>query len=187
MAEIKSAIELAMERTKHLIMDKDEKEAFAIQEVEGKVKALLRRYMEDMADKDEVAKEYGLIKGDKRHKKSIVISFFMDQFDFQGDNKKLLSLFDLAGIDLPNPLKQEMEASQKTFQEEMEKRRQGMNERVVLKLKEMGIQGNGIVPNLEAWDDWKKEVKELEESFKGKLGKWKDALEGESRKTDGSS
>lgn len=182
MAEIKSAIELAMERTKHLIMDKEEKEVFAAQEVESRVKALLRRYMEDMIDKEEVAKEYAMIKGDESNKKSILISFFMEHFNFREDNKKLITLFDIAKIDLSREVKQKMETMQKKFQEEIEKRRTVMSEMIVSKLKTMGIEGDGITPNLEAWSDCEKEVKALEEVFRGQLGKWKDVLEGKTNR-----
>jgi len=182
MAEIKSAIELAMERTKHLIMEKEEKEVFAAQEVESRLKALLRRYMEDMIDKEKVAEEYALIKGDESHKKSVVISFFMEQFNFRENDKKLINLFDIAKIDLPHAIRDEIETIQKKFQEEMEKRREVMSERVASRLKTMGIEGDGITPNLEAWSDWEKEVKALEEVFRGQLGKWKDVLEGKTNR-----
>ena len=158
-------------------MDKEEKEAFAAQEVESRIRALFRRYMEDMIDREEVTREYALIKGEERNKKSIVINFFIEQFNFQEDNKKLINLLDIAGIELQGQMRQEMEAMQTKFQKEMEKRRVVMSERVASKLKAMGIEGDGMVPNLEAWNDWEKEVKALEEVFRGELARWKDRLE----------
>ena len=50
MAEIKSAIELAMEKTKNLVIDSKEREEMAVKEIEDKVKAVIRRFMEEMID-----------------------------------------------------------------------------------------------------------------------------------------
>ena len=65
MAEIKSAIELAMEKTRNLVVDSKEREAMAIKDIEDKVKAVLRRYMEEMVDDEDAAKELNKINADR--------------------------------------------------------------------------------------------------------------------------
>jgi hypothetical protein len=62
MAVIKSAIELAMERTKNLVLGDEEKKALAAKETEGRLKAAFLRYVEGITDKDDVEKELERIK-----------------------------------------------------------------------------------------------------------------------------
>ena len=64
MSEIKSAIELAMERTRNLVMDDEEKRQASVRDREQKMTALLRRFMENMIDERRFLNEYELIAGD---------------------------------------------------------------------------------------------------------------------------
>jgi len=50
MAEIKSAIQLAMERTQGLVMDEKEKRSMAMKELAANVLSIFRRYRESLAD-----------------------------------------------------------------------------------------------------------------------------------------
>ena len=62
MAKIKSAIELAMEKTKNLVMDQKEKEEFERRGLEDKLRAVMRRFLEGMTDREEFMAELGGLK-----------------------------------------------------------------------------------------------------------------------------
>jgi hypothetical protein len=53
MAEIKSAIELAMEKTKGLVMDDREKRSLALRELAAGMMTIYRRYREGLTGDDE--------------------------------------------------------------------------------------------------------------------------------------
>ena len=181
MAEIKSAIELAMEKTRDLVVDSKEREAMAIKELEDKVKAVLRRYMEEMIDNEDAAKELSKINADKALKRALIVDNLVDEFDVRKNNERLLSLFHFAGIDLPQSIHSELETLNKVFLEELEAREIVIRERIRNNLAESGITGRGIEPNLAAWDEWHEEVEQAGNVFKKRMEELKDKVKATSR------
>ncbi|MCX5798281.1 MAG: hypothetical protein NTU90_01720 [Proteobacteria bacterium] len=178
MGEIKSAIELAMERTKNLVMDEEEKRTLAIKDTENKIRAILRRYLEDMVEKDDAEKELGEIRGDEALKRSLLADLLVEKFDIQHDNTRLLQLFHMINGGLEQSLKKELKMLQKQFAEEMEKREMIIRERIMDNLKETGITGSGIEPNIAEWDAWKGELEEVGNTFQRRVTEWKNRLKG---------
>lgn len=176
MAEIKSAIELAMEKTKDLGMDNEERELFARKDIENKIRAILRRYQEGMIDDLGVQKELNGIDGDEDLKAGVLCDALIEGFDVTGDNKKIFALFHLTGCGLDERLGVELEALQENFTGEMEKRRMIVAARIGDKLKAAGITGSGIEPNIEEWDEWHEAVDEVSHTFRGRLEGWKKRL-----------
>jgi len=177
MAEIKSAIELAMEKTKNLIMDEEERRLSVLKDTENKIRATLRRYLEGMIEKkDDVKKEMEEIKGDEGLKRSLLIDLLIEEFDIRSDNTRLLELFYIVNGGLQESLKKELEMLQNKFKEEMEKRGMIIRERITGRLKEMGITGNGVEPNIEEWDEWKEGHEETGMVFKKRIAEWKNKL-----------
>jgi len=176
MSEIKSAIELAMEKTKGLGMDEEERELFARKDVESKVRVILRRYQEGMIDGHGVKKELNNIEGDEKLKAKVLLDTLIEGFDLTGDNKKIFALFHLTGSGLDERLGFELEALQKNFTKEMEKRKMIISARIEDKLKARGITGNGIEPNTQTWDEWKETLDEVAHAFNERLEEWKKRL-----------
>jgi len=176
MSEIKSAIELAMEKTKGLGMGEEERELFARKDVENKVRAILRRYQEGMIDDYGVKKELNNIDGDENLKAGALFNALIEEFDVTGDNKKIFSLFHLTGCGLDERPGVELEALQENFSREMEKRRTVIAARIDDKLRARGITGSGIEPNIEEWDEWKETLDEVACAFGERVDEWKKRL-----------
>jgi hypothetical protein len=176
MAVIKSAIELAMERTKGLVMDEEEKKSLALKETEKKVKAVLRRYREGIIESDGVNREIEKIEGDEKWKKSILIDRLIDGLDIKSRNERLFELLNIIGTGLREPFNHEIEVMQKRFLEEMEKRETKVREKITDHMKEIGITGNGVKPNIWEWDEWNDSVEEAGKAFKQHVAEWKDRL-----------
>ncbi|OPY77445.1 MAG: hypothetical protein A4E64_01117 [Syntrophorhabdus sp. PtaU1.Bin058] len=176
MAEIKSAIELAMEKTKSLGMDEKERELFARKDIENKVRVILRRYQEDMIDDHGVQKELNNIDGDESLKAKVLCDALIEGFDVTGDNKRIFALFHLTGCGLDERLGVELEALQENFTREMEKRRMIVAARIGDKLKTAGITGSSIEPNIEEWDEWKETLDEVARAFSERVDEWKKRL-----------
>jgi hypothetical protein len=176
MAEIKSAIELAMEKTRNLVVDSKEREAMAIKDIEDKVKAVLRRYMEEMIDDEDAAKELNKINADPVLKRTLIVDAVVEEFDVRNNNEPLLALMYAAGLELPETLRRELEILNRTFREEVEARKMVTQERIRDNLAESGITGNGIEPNLVAWDEWREEVEKAGNAFKKRMEELKDKI-----------
>lgn len=176
MAEIKSAIELAMEKTRDLVVSSKEREAMAIKEVEDKVKAVLRRYVEEMVDADDASKELSRINADETLKKSIIVDTLVEEFELHKNSERLLALFNAAGIELPQSLRSEFERLNKAFQEEVEAREMASRKKIRDNLATLGVTGNAIVPNLAAWDEWHEEIERAGDIFKNNMETLKEKI-----------
>jgi hypothetical protein len=175
-AEIKSSIELAMEKTKNLVMDEEERKLSALRDTENKIRATLRRYLEGMIERDDVEKEMEEIKGDEGLKRSLLLDLLIEEFDIGSDNTRLLELFYIVNGGLQESLKKELATLKNKFKEEMEKRGMIIRERIAGRLREMGITGDGVEPNIEEWDEWKEGHEETGMVFKKRIAEWKNKL-----------
>jgi hypothetical protein len=180
-AEIKSAIELAMEKTRDLVIDPEEREAMAIREIGDKVKAVLRRFAEEMTDHEDAAKELLKIQADTSLKKSVMVDNLAGEFDVQKNNERLLLLFRTAGIDLQESIRSELETLHKTFRKELEAREAVVREMIMANLAEAGIAGGAIEPNLSAWDEWHEEAGRIGKVFQERMEELKDKVRATSR------
>ena len=176
MAEIKSAIELAMEKTKNLVIDPKEREAMAIKEIEDKVKAVLRRFTEEMVDHEDAAKELNKIQADRIVKKTIIIDNLVEEFDVHKDNERLFALFHDAEIPLPQSIRSEFEKLHTMFREEAGTRETVARKRIRDILSGSGITGDAIEPNLDAWEEWHEEIEQTGNIFEKKIKELKDKV-----------
>jgi hypothetical protein len=176
MSAIKSAIELAMERTKGLVMDDEERKSLALKETENKVKAVVKRYLEGIIERNGVDKEIARIKADEGLKKSILIDRLIDEFDINSNNDRLLKILNVICEGLKEPFKYDMEIMQNKFLEETVKSEIVIREKVLNRLREIGITGSGVEPNVQAWDEWNENVEETGRAFKERIIEWKNRL-----------
>ncbi len=176
MSAIKSAIELAMERTKGLVMNEDERKSLALKETENKVKAIVKRYLEGIIESNGVDREIARIEADKGLKKSILIDRLIVEFDINNNNDRLLEFINVICNGMKEPFKHEMEVMQKGFLEETGKSEITVREKAVNRLGEMGISGSGVEPNIQPWDEWRECVEETGKAFKNRMIEWKDRL-----------
>jgi hypothetical protein len=178
MSAIKSAIELAMERTKGLVMDDEERKSLALKETENKVKAVVKRYLEGIIERNGVDKEIARIEADEGLKKSILIDRLIDELDIinNNNNVKLLKILNAICEGLKEPFKYDMEIMQNEFLEETVKSKTVIREKVLNRLREIGITGSGVEPNVQAWDEWNGNMEETGRAFKNRIIEWKNRL-----------
>lgn len=174
--EIKSAIELAMERTKGLVMDDKEKEEAAARELGSRVGGLLRRYLEEMIDWDGFRKEYEKLEGNKTQKNELLVDAALNEFDLSDDNEKVFDILSFVGGDADDRLKKEVDDLQSEFHNTMAAEVEGVTKNITARLQEMGISGNAVEPNVTEWDEWKTAVERTKSFFKKRLNEWKNRI-----------
>jgi hypothetical protein len=182
MSGIKSAIELAMERTKDLVMSEEERKSFATKELENKIRAVARRYLEGIIEGNGVNKELSALEGDEKSIKALLVDLLAGEFDAKERNERLLELLsDIAGS-VREPLKRELETMRKGYADQIEKSGSTVREKIMGHLKEMGITGSAVEPNREEWDEWGESIEEAGEAFKKSIAGWKDKLKADINK-----
>ena len=175
MAEIKSAIELAMERTKGLVMNEKEKEESLVQDAGNRLKAMVRRFLDSAVDVDDFRNQYDKVELTEGAKRSLLVDIVVSGFEV-GEDAKLFDLLHVVDRKLDDRLKMELETFQKGFSEALERKSGDVRKRILNRLEEMGVTGSALEPNLPAWDEWKEAVTETKQAFNGRLLQWKDEV-----------
>jgi hypothetical protein len=176
MAEIKSAIELAMEKTRNLVMDDEEKRESQKKEVENRVRAILRRYLEGITETERAMAEMEEIKADPGLKKKLLMTLLIEDFDITSENSRMLDLFHHVGSGLFGLFVAELDEIRKEFSLEMKKRESVVRSKVESRLEDMGITGDGLDLNVEAWEEWSDARAETGQIFGKRIDEWKERL-----------
>ena len=176
MAEIKSAIQLAMERTQGLVMDEKEKRSMAMKELAANVLSIFRRYRESLADDTQAEAELDALKCDNETKKTIILDLLGDEFENAGDLSSFDRLFAFVRFVVDERSFRELKQIERSFADELEKERSGIKGRIMKDLAAAGIEGDSVEPNVEAWPKWLEASLELRRSFKRQIDQWKDRV-----------
>jgi hypothetical protein len=151
MGEIKSTLDIVMERTRHLSMTEEEKDDLRKKELAGKVKGWIQRYADGQIDLNRLTPEIERERGENpRDIDGILRRELIERLEPDGDNRKTLELIERFSVLDTAPLKGVIADFQAQLTEKREERLREMGE----KLKGRGITGSAVVPNLARDVDW---------------------------------
>lgn len=144
MGEIRSTLDIIMEKTKGLTMTEDEKAAFQRSEVEEEIKPILQKYLDGRIDPERVGIEIVALGEEKEDMAmEILKKECLARIEPEGDNS---GLFDLLGRAVGLDTGPFLEAVS-TFQKEMKRQRARHGEAFRVRLQERGISGSALIPN----------------------------------------
>ncbi len=176
MAEIKSAIELAMEKTKGLVMDDREKRSLALRELAAGMMTIYRRYREGLTGDDETRAQLDALECDSAQKRKIALGILTDEFEAGDDVAGMAPLFTFIGFVVDEKARRELLAIQKECLGELERIRGSIASRITEDLAASGIKGDSVEPNVEAWPMWKEASSDVRRAFKRQIEKWKEGF-----------
>ena len=151
MAEIKSTLDLVLERTKNLTMTEEEKTSVQRKELEGKIRGWVKKYLDGLMDLKAVRTGMAAIPENRRKTgRDILKGLVLEHLGAQGDAGKIIDL--LEGI-----LKESREpylAAIQNFQKALAAERPRFLEAMRAGLAAREISGSAVTPDLardEAW------------------------------------
>ena len=151
MAEIKSTLDLVLERTKNLTMTEEEKSSLQKKELEGRIKGWVRKYRDGLMDLNAVKTGMSAIpKKERKASRDILKNLVLENLPAQGDDLKILDI--LEGI-----LEESREpylAAREHFQKTLAIERSRCLEVLKAGLAERGISGSAVTPNLDRDASW---------------------------------
>lgn len=168
MGEIKSTLDIIMEKTKGLTISEEEKEMFQKKETEGKVRGLLQRFLDGFIDAERLKDEIGGL-GEKRYAvaREALLRECKDRMEPGADNTILLDALENAvGLDTAPIQKIILDSNQDLEQQKMD-RKQVLQKN----LEGLGISGSAVVPNIHADQDWIRYLSEMKMGFQEKIEK----------------
>ena len=173
MAEIKSAVELAMERTKGLRLSHQEMEKKKEEEIESKAVGLVNRFLEVDFHLREVEKE--LAKFDPRqrqHMEQLFLQHLIAAMRLDRDNDLILQgleTFLPASARTSGKIKNLLRKYRQKEKEESQKAEADL----IAKLERLAISGSAVLPKVEGSPEWEQQVAGFKPAFEEELEKLK--------------
>jgi hypothetical protein len=166
-ADIPRTIDLVMEKTKHMILTEEEKQAARLEE-SGKRAAGLFNFLStpefpfsDFESRLRKAKSENLVNFDR-----ILLEYILEHLDFQMDYSRILDGLKLiAGDDVKDELDR-LEHLCRTYTKEIKFSSGDLGKKILKKLANKGISGSAVKPKVEGSSFLKKEFDTLNEKFK---------------------
>jgi len=179
MGEIKSTLELVMERTKKFAISEKEKEEMKQKEVLQKATGLFRRYREGHLSLNEILKQ--IEKMEKKIAitvKELLLSQWIDALSLDDDDERILKGIESLKQKTIDEVKQKFNHLLAQYLSEKEKVKEKVKVQFTEALRKDSIYGSAVEPNLEKSDLWKKENEKLDQIYKVKLEEIKEQLRG---------
>lgn len=176
MTEIKSAIELAMERTKGLHLSSEEREKLKQEEILAKARGLVNRFLQGDFHLRELKKKIAKLDPEEWDRLGKLMFFdFIDAIHLDQENDLVFegieadSQKNMARI---SEIRKLIESYRKSYKDEWQK----VEEELFKKLKNMGIFGTAVIPRIEGSREWRNALAEFKPAFEDQLGKLKREL-----------
>lgn len=177
MGEIKSTLELAMERTKGLAVSEKEKNEMKRKEAIRKATGLFHQYREGHLSLNDVLKEFERMEGKTATMvKEYVLSQWIDALSLEDDNDRILKgVESLKGKGIAD-VKKRFDHLHSRYRTEKDRVKEKVAVQLATVLKKDGIWGSAVDPKLEGSELWKKEIDDLDCSYAVKLDEIKEQL-----------
>jgi uncharacterized membrane-anchored protein YjiN (DUF445 family) len=177
MGEIKSAIELAMERSKRFVISKEDREAIREKEILQKAASLFYRYQDGHIPFHEIEREIEKLEEEIRGPvKEALLSQWVEALSLSGDPGRILDgIESLRGRDF-NKVREKVRGLLQEYVGEVEAEREKKRRILEEALRKEGIYGEAVDPNLEGNEEWKALVNTLHHSYQKRLEEIKNVI-----------
>jgi hypothetical protein len=165
MAEIRSTLDIIMEKTKGLTMTAEEREAIQRNEIEGKIRGLLQRYLDGVWDLEKVQTEITAMEGDSQGMALLSLKEECGHLDPDRDAAPYLKILETVLKVDTGPVKKLLSA----YHEEMDRRKRSWELRAMEQLRRRDISGSALVPNFRADPAWLDVVSKGKAAFHKRL------------------
>ena len=152
MGEIRSTMDIIMEKTKDLTMTDGEKEDLSHRELAGKIKGLIQKFLDGITNLDRLKIEAAALREGNQDKfDQIIKDEAIKRIELEGTNKPVFTLLGNAvNIDTA-PIHNVLADSEQKLGNERGVRELELRDR----LKGKGISGSAVLSNIKADSEWK--------------------------------
>jgi len=174
MGEIKSTLDIVMEKTKHLSMTNEEKLAKEKEDVSAAIKGLVQKYQDLILNTEMFQKELDSLHQQYTFEdKDVLLNEILSRLDLESDNSLIFELIKkIFHID-----SEKLEEMFNKFRDEIEKLSGNRAGNIKNELKDKySISGSAIVPNISADPSWHTEVNDIKNRFYSELDEVKSEI-----------
>jgi hypothetical protein len=167
--EIKSTLDLVMEKTRNLKMSSEEKQEQKAKESERRIKGLLQKLQDGLLTEDQLITEYeNLKKTAALTDDSLLIEEIVTRLDPHHDTRSLMGILKKCCHQDTTGIETIIDDYRDTFHQASRKRIKQIKEDFAHK---HSITGSAVVPNLDIDEDWQQEAHALRIQLKNRLRK----------------
>ena len=166
MGEIKSTLEIIMEKTKGLSMTEEEKKGFQKREIEAKIKGFLQKFMDGIIDLQRIRDGIAGL-GQERHQiaRKAILEECLSSIDPEAHNEPVFDVLEqVAGVNT-GALRKLLSK----FHQDLDKKKGVHTSLIKQRLKDKGIWGTAIIPNINADTEWVEYVLKMRDEFQSAL------------------
>ena len=169
MAEIKSAVELAMEKTKGMHLSREEKEKIKEEELHSKAQSLVNRFLEEDFRPGGVEKELARYTPEEReHLEKLIFRSLCEAIQLDRLNDLLFQRIEAFQKESKNTIDKIRKLIEDYRRQQEKEYRQA--EKVLLKKWErQGISGSAVQPRVEGSPEWQEAVGKFKQPFDDQL------------------
>jgi hypothetical protein len=173
-AEIKSTLDLVMERTKNLTLSAAEKQAQKQLEIENRIKGLVQKLQDGLLTHDQLKTEYeSLQKESDLSDNSLLVREILTRLDPDRDNQILLAaLEECCRLDTAR-IRADLNDYRDDYQRAARQRSAQLKEDLA---RNHSISGSAVLPNLAADENWQQKAQAMRRQFEQKLNRTQDSL-----------
>lgn len=168
MAEIKSTLDLVMERTKNLTLSSEEKQAQKDKKITNRIKGLVLKLQDGLLAASQFNELYGKLKKDSElPDDSLLVRDVLTRLDPGQDNQVLLeTLEECCRVDTAT-VRSIINDYRDAYNLAAQKRSAQLKEDLAQK---HSISGTAVIPNLDADGQWHQEAQDMRRQFEDRLG-----------------
>ena len=151
MAEIKSTLDIIMEKAKKFSVTEEEKKGFKRQELEGKIKGLVQKALDGILDSERFQVEVVALQAKERDSvDQILKDEVVARLEVEANSEALLKILETAGGSEKAAVKKTLADFEMKTARQKDSRRKSLIE----SFKKKGISGSAVLPNLDADPEW---------------------------------
>ena len=176
MGEIKSTLDIVLEKTKNLTLSAEEKKAQKQKEIENRIKGMIQKYQDGVLSRKQLISEYEILKKDfNRSQNNTLILEITQRIEPHRDNQSLLELLqECCAIDTA-AMETTIENFQKAYRAASQKRMKRLKDDLE---QQYNIKGSAGLPTLDADEQWQQEVCKIRAGYEDQLSQVRDRLLG---------
>lgn len=166
MGEIRSTLDIIMEKTRGLSMSEQEKNAIKTQEMTGKIKGLIQKFLDGVLDIDTLKIEVtALTEEDQDMVERMIIEECIPRIRLGENNEPILKILEGTAGSYGTPFRDIL----KGFEDRLKRDKAVREKELKQALEHKGISGTAVIPNIQASSEWVQYVSEMKERLKQQL------------------
>jgi len=168
MAEIKSTLDIIMEKAKKFSVTEEDKQDFKRQGLEGKIKGLVQKTLDGILDSERFQVEVVALKAKERDLvDQILKEEVVARIEPGANSEPLLEMLE----NVVGPSWAAVRQVLADFEKKVEKQKESRRKALIEDLKKKGISGSAVLPNLDAGDEWARIRAEMRRQLQEELRK----------------